>query len=158
MPPLRQNLTVVALVGALAGCTVVGGPTPPTVETLPAPASPDPVVHHFGGDVALGGQRLDVSLELRSTDPPQYEATLRIPEISLEARGEGRLTDETLSLDLLYGDDDCAGQVHVEALMDPEGRSGAGALSATDCTGGGSGTIRLARQIAAPTDRDPPPR
>ena len=158
MPPLWQKLTVVALVGALAGCTVVGGPTPPTVETLPAPVSPDPVVHHFGGDVALGGQQLDVSLELTSTDPPQYEATLRIPVISLEARGEGRLRDESLSLDLFYGDDDCTGQVHVEALMDPEGRSGAGAISAMDCTGGESGTIRLARQVAGPTEGDPRPR
>jgi hypothetical protein len=77
---------------------------------------------------------------------------LLIREIGLEARGEGTLTAETLRLDLSYGDGDCPGRVNVEARMDPTGREAAGALTATDCTGGGSGTIRLSRRVVTPED------
>ena len=116
---------------------------------IPPPAE---AAQYFDGAVSLAGQELAVSLELREKDPPRHEAILRIGEIGLEARGEGTLTAEALSLDLSYDDGDCPGRVRVEARLDPTGREAAGALTATDCTGGESGTIRLARRIVTPED------
>lgn len=155
MPPLRQILIAfLAIPAVLTGCTLVGTQPPqPAGPPSPSPSPAAPLaraVRYFDGSVALGGQKLALSLELREMDAPRYEATLLVQEIGLEAHGEGTLTAEALRLDLSYGEGDCPGKVYVEARMDPSGLEAAGALTATDCTGGESGTIRLARRVVAP--------
>jgi hypothetical protein len=154
MPPLRQILILLpAAAATLTGCTMVGSASPrPDGSPSPPAAPPAERARHFDGTVALAGQELAVSLELRETDPAAHQAILLIREIGLEARGEGTLTAETLRLGLSYGDGDCPGKVYVEARMDPSGLEANGALTATDCTGGESGTIRLARRLVTPED------
>jgi hypothetical protein len=144
---MRPSLVaaLAALTALASGCarvTPTASPAPrperPPAESLTAPVA-------FGGTVTLGKQRLPLVLELRSRKPPNYDATLRIPAVSMEADGKGTWSGDRLRLTLRYGDG-CPGTVEVDARVTDRG--GEGTLSAHDCTGGESGALVLVRRVA----------
>lgn len=145
-PPLVAMLTL--LMAITGGCTRVGTdwvePAPPG----PTPADGEdtaPAFQVFGGRAWLGGDDYGLVLEVRRDGPRDVRAILEIPDLGVEARGEGRASLTELFLDLAYGDA-CPGTVVLVAKLWDGGVRGEGRVQARDCTGSESGTVSLLRR------------
>ncbi len=142
--PVRRGFPGLLFATALlvAGCTPVGGPgtPPPPDETEPPRAQLESF--EYGGTVSVQGSRLPVVLSMLVRGEDVQDVVLRIPEISMVARGDGSLRDGRLELDLDYGDD-CAGEAHILGLVEQQGQVVHGTLAAEDCTGSEEGALDL---------------
>lgn len=149
----KRRRRAIALVGAalLAGCARVGvEPHPASVAPAQEPAAARATDVVFGGTVTLGSQRLPVLLELRGAGEARQHATLRIPDVPMEAIGEGSWSGDLIRLELRYGDR-CPGTVAVRARVTDRGAEGT--LEARDCTGKDTGTLILQRRTTASPER-----
>lgn len=133
-------------VGLLLGaCTLVNAPTDrPAPETAPPePPPPEAVTRSYGGHFSVQGTSLPVVLSLVLRGEEVEQARLTVPELDLEATGEGRLRAGRLDLRLRYGSEGCRGDAHIDAALVDEGRRFDGVLRARDCTGSEEGTLML---------------
>lgn len=126
----------------LAGCTRVGDPDTPAPPEEEEEPSAELVAYEYGGTLSVQGSRLPVVLSMVARGDAVRDVVLRIPEISMVARGDGSLEDGRLELDLRYGDE-CEGEARILAQMEQDGRVVHGTLSAEDCTGSEEGALEL---------------
>jgi hypothetical protein len=149
---MPRQLLVIALlsVSVTSACTRVGSaPASPPAPFEPGPEATTSDVL-FSGTVTLGDQRLPVTLELRGGGDARRQATLRIPDLPVEASGEGVWSGDRIRLELRYGDG-CPGTLAVDARVTEHGAEGT--LEARDCTGTDAGRLLLVRQSTAARDR-----
>lgn len=139
----------------LAACTLVNAPTDrPAPEAAPPEAQPpEAVSRSYGGHFSVQGTSLPVVLSLVLRGEEVEQARLAVPELELEASGEGRLRDGRLDIRLRYGNEGCPGDADIEAALVDEGRRFDGVLRARDCTGSEEGTIVLLLRPGNGADR-----
>jgi len=149
---MRRQLIVIVLLGAsvASACTRVRArPASPPAPSVTGPESTTSDVL-FSGTVTLGDQRLPVLLEIRGAGDARRQATLRIPDVPMEASGEGSWSGDRIRLRLRYGDG-CPGTLAVDARVTEHGAEGT--LEARDCTGTDAGRLVLVRRSTAAPDR-----
>lgn len=136
----RGGTVVLVLAAILPGCTLVNAPGN---GTAPDPVvAPDPVARSFGGQLSVQGSTLPVVLTLVVRGEEVEEAHLAVPELSMEAHGDGRLRQGRLMLELWYGDE-CRGNARVSGDVEEGGWTFEGMLTARDCTGTEEGALVL---------------
>lgn len=140
MPFVRSiRFSLLAAVSVLAACS--SGSSAPGTPEPPRDGERILVERDFTGTVSLGGASLPVTLRM-SGPAGQLIATLTIPDLSLIANGDGRLSEGRLRLDLQYGTD-CRGQIELEGTATDDVRRVDGRITARDCTGSEDGTVVL---------------
>lgn len=155
-------LAVAILVWIPAGCTLVGRAAPearpaagPGAGAEEGPTAPESSARRvYGGSVTLAGDRFALTLELVA-DGDGFAARLSIPDLSLDAGGEGRVEDGTLKLELRYPGT-CPGRMVLEGRFEQEARRLEGRLTAGDCTGEESGAVVLLLRPAGHDTSGPP--
>ncbi|MFH1763791.1 MAG: hypothetical protein ABIF09_06335 [Gemmatimonadota bacterium] len=124
----------------LAGCHVIGG-------SGPGPSSPGATEAGFSQGVVYQGfieierGKLTSALEIVRRGRRDVRGALQTSS-GLMAEGEGRLTGQTLNLELVYGGA-CPGRMHLEGEWDQDSGIYEGVVEATDCTGKGGGIFRF---------------
>ncbi|MCJ7628696.1 MAG: hypothetical protein MUO50_09955 [Longimicrobiales bacterium] len=133
----------------LAGCHVVGGsgPGPSSPEATGATDPTDPTDPGFSqgmvyqGFIEIEGGRVTAALEIVRRGRREVSGALQTGS-GLMAEGEGRLSGQTLTLELVYGGT-CPGRMSLEGEWDQDSGSYEGVVEATDCTGKGGGFFRF---------------
>ena len=144
---LRTALALTLSVLALGACTLVNRPSdePAPPAQLPEAERPEAVAREFGGQFSVQGSTFPVVLSLVIRGEEVEEALLTVPELSMEARGEGYLREDRLVLELEYGDE-CEGDVRIAGDVASGGYVFEGTLTARDCTGAEEGALLLRRR------------
>lgn len=157
----RVGLAMMALTLAPWGCTMVGPrpgpPPPPRAQEGAPPPGPAATPREFGGRAHLGGESVEMVLELTPLAAPRDSAVLRIPDMAVEAHGAGTWSGRSLRLELYYGDG-CPGTIRLSLDVDEQGTQADGTLEARDCTGTESGPVSLLRRGMAPPRPQAAPR
>lgn len=148
-----QLLSLAAiLVMATTGCARVTGTGAPGAPSGPeAGEAPEavPARSVWGGTITLAAQELPTVLETQARTPPRHSLILRIPELGMEARGEGSWSGDRIRGELAYGGDTaCPGTIELDVRVSEDGERARGDLTARDCTGSESGPVELLRREA----------
>lgn len=143
-----RGLVTGTLAVALGSCTLVNGggsdrPAPPSGDRPEAAPPPEAVRRSFEGQMSVQGTTLPVVLSLVIRGEEVEDALLSVPELSMEAQGDGRLQEGRMDLQLRYGQDGCDGDARIRGEVEPGGQLFEGVLEARDCTGAEEGALTL---------------
>lgn len=144
-----HRLLGLLLLGAVLGtgaCTLVNdpgrtGPAARPAEPAPEPEA-EPVTRAYRGQFRVQGATIPVHLRWTSVGSEVRDARLTVPELEIEAVGDGSLQDGRLYLELAY-DGDCGGDVTVDGRLENDGYAVEGTMVAEDCTGREEGGLVL---------------
>lgn len=144
-------LAALALTLGLGACTLVnsGSDGPAPADEAPAPPRAEAVSRSFDGQLSVQGTTLPVMLSLVIRGDEVENARLSVPELSMEALGDGRLRDGRLDLQLRYGEDRCSGDARITGDVRSGGHLFEGIMRARDCTGSEEGALVLRLRTGA---------
>lgn len=129
------RLSVLTLAALLAACATPQSAAPPEPDVLD-------VAGVYDGSFDVDGQAISGTLELQQ-DGTELTGTFDSP-MGVSAEGAGTLDGDRIRMEFDYTMQ-CPGTARMEGRVRGEGNRISGTFTASDCTGGGTGTFSFVR-------------